>query len=155
MSSGSLVRNRTRWPGVREIVFSVMRDQQGPIDEMDIRLYARETVSKSVQQWPFMFIIVVRMGPWKFHFALKEDYYDNMTSRNFPMVFNLRADPFESYDSIDSYGHLAQKVSWLVQPMAAKMMEHLKTLAEYPPVQGGTSFDMSNVVEEFLEKGQQ
>jgi len=26
--------------------------------------------------------------------------------------------------------------------------DHLKTLAEYPPVQGGTSFDMSNVVQE-------
>ena len=30
--------------------------------------------------------------------------------------------------------------------------EHLKTLAEYPPVQGGTSFDLSNVVQEFLHR---
>jgi hypothetical protein len=28
----------------------------------------------------------------------------------------------------------------------------LKTLAKYRPVQGGASLDMSNVVEEFLEK---
>jgi arylsulfatase len=31
---------------------------------------------------------------------------------------------------------------------------HLKTLAEYPPVQGGTSFDMSNIIEEFLKSRQ-
>jgi len=35
------------------------------------------------------------------------------------------------------------------------MNEHLKTLAEYPPVQGGKSFDMSNVVEQFINKARQ
>jgi arylsulfatase len=35
------------------------------------------------------------------------------------------------------------------------MTEHLKTLAEYPPVQGGKSFDMSNVVEQFVNKARQ
>jgi arylsulfatase len=35
------------------------------------------------------------------------------------------------------------------------MTEHLKTLAQHPPVQGGKTFDMSNVVEEFINKGKQ
>lgn len=48
-------------------------------------------------------------------------------------------DPFESYDTTDSYGHLLQKVSWMVGPLGALMKEHLSTLAEYPPVQGGKS----------------
>ena len=39
--------------------------------------------------------------------------------------------------------------------MGVLMGEHLQSLAEYPPVQGGASFDMSNVVEEFISKGQQ
>jgi arylsulfatase len=73
--------------------------------------------------------------------------------RTVPLVFNLRMDPFESYDDKDSYGHLLQKVSWLVQPMGELMGEHLKTLAEY--LQGGKSFDMSNVVEEFIDKAMQ
>jgi hypothetical protein len=30
-----------------------------------------------------------------------------------------------------------------------------ETLADYPPVQGGKSFDMSNVVEEFVKKARQ
>lgn len=35
------------------------------------------------------------------------------------------------------------------------MEEHLQTLAEYPPVQGGASFDMSNVVADFASKAMQ
>jgi hypothetical protein len=48
-----------------------------------------------------------------------------------------------------------QKVSWLIQPMGVLMQQHLQTLVEHPPVQGGASFDMSNVVEEFIEKARQ
>ncbi|WP_246543596.1 arylsulfatase [Novosphingobium profundi] len=100
-------------------------------------------------------LTAVRMGPWKMHFSTKENYYDNLVPRTAPLMFNIRMDPFESYDSVDSYGHLLQKVSWLMQPMGVLMNRHLKTLADYPPVQGGASFDMSNVVEEFMKQGQQ
>ncbi len=48
-----------------------------------------------------------------------------------------------------------QKVSWMIQPMNVLMQQHLKTLADYPPVQGGASFDMSNIVQEFMSKGTQ
>ena len=64
-------------------------------------------------------------------------------------------DPFESYDNEDSYGHLLQKVSWLMAPMGERMNAHLQSLVDYPPVQGSKSFDMSNVVEEFTQKGRQ
>ena len=64
-------------------------------------------------------------------------------------------DPFESFDSVDSYGHLMQKVSWLIQPMGTLMGMHLGSLADHPPVQGGESFDMSNVVEDFISKALQ
>jgi len=95
------------------------------------------------------------MGPWKFHFSTKEDYYANVVPRTAPLVFNIRRDPFESYYSKDSCGHLLQKVSWLIQPMGELMGRHLQSLAEYPPVQGGKSFDMSNIVQEFIDKAMQ
>ena len=100
-------------------------------------------------------LTAMRMGPWKFHFSTKEDYYANVIPRTVPLVFNLRMDPFETFDNKDSYGHLMQKVSWLMQPMGELMKNHLKTLAEYPPVQGGKTFDMSNVVQEFMNKSVQ
>jgi hypothetical protein len=95
------------------------------------------------------------MGPWKFHFSTKEDYYANVVPRTVPLVFNIRMDPFESFDNKDSHGHLMQKVSWLIQPMGELMSAHLKSLADYPPVQGGKSVDMSNVVQEFINKARQ
>ena len=64
-----------------------------------------------------------------------------------------RMDPFESWDTSDSYGHLLQKVSWLTGPMGELMKEHLQTLADYPPVQGGKSFDVAAVVENIMSKG--
>ena len=39
--------------------------------------------------------------------------------------------------------------------MGVLMGQHLQSLADYPPVQGGASFDMSNVVQEFIEKAKQ
>jgi hypothetical protein len=48
-----------------------------------------------------------------------------------------------------------QKMSWLMAPMGELMNAHLKTLGEYPPVQGGKSFDMSNAVQEFVKKAKQ
>lgn len=93
------------------------------------------------------------MGPWKFYFSTKEDYYDNLTPRTVALVYNIRMDPFEAFDNSDSYGHLLQKVSWLIQPMGELMGQHIQTLAKYPPVQGGKTFDMSNVVEEYINKG--
>lgn len=92
--------------------------------------------------------MAVRMGPWKFHFSTKEDYYADMVPRTVPLIFDIRMDTFESYDSKDSYGHLLQNVSWLIGPMGKLMNEHLQTLVEYRPVQGGKSSDMSRVVEQ-------
>ena len=50
-------------------------------------------------------ITALRIGPWKYHFATKEDYTGNMTMRSFPLIFNIRMDPFESYDD----DHLLQR----------------------------------------------
>jgi arylsulfatase len=100
-------------------------------------------------------LMAIRMGPWKLHFSTKENYYDTIEARTAPLVFNIRMDPYESYDSTDAYGHLMQKVSWLMQPMGVLMNQHLQTLADYPPVQGGASFDMLNVVEEFINRPRQ
>jgi arylsulfatase A-like enzyme len=92
-----------------------------------------------------------RVDQWKFHFSTKEDYYADFVPRTMPLLFNLRLDPFEQYASKDSYSHLAQWVSRLMQPLGEMMKDPLRTLAEYPPVQGSKSFHMSNIVEPFLK----
>ncbi|MGX1307778.1 arylsulfatase A-like enzyme [Amorphus suaedae] len=145
--------------GIGDVAAEVMGRKQQYIDGLNNLPYwqgeARDSARTSIFYYYESILMAVRMGPWKFHFSTKEDYYANVVARTVPLVFNIRMDPFESYYTSDSYGHLMQKVSWLIQPMSVLMQEHLQTLAEYPPVQGGTSFNMSNVVEEFLQKGLQ
>lgn len=145
--------------GVENVNARMMSENRQYIDGLDNLAYWKGEADRSARTHIFHYyetkLTAVRMGPWKFHFSTKEDYYDNLVPRTAPLVFNIRMDPFESYDSPDAYGHLMQKVSWLIQPMSVLMQEHLQSLAEYPPVQGGASFDMSNVVEQFLDKGPQ
>lgn len=145
--------------GVPDVAERVMAEKEQYIDGVNNLPYWTGEAEQSARDHLFYYyetkLTAVRMGPWKFHFSTKEDYYANVVPRTVPLVFNLRMDPFESYDNKDSYGHLMQKVSWLIQPMGVLMNEHLETLAEYPPVQGGKSFDMSNVVDQFINKARQ
>ena len=145
--------------GIEDVAAEVMEEKQQYIDGVNNLPYWMGEQDRSNRTSIFHYyeskLTAVRMGPWKFHFSTKEDYYDNLVGRTAPMVFNIRMDPFESYSSVDAYGHLMQKVSWLMQPMNVLMQQHLQTLAEYPPVQGGASFDMSNVVEQFISKSMQ
>ncbi|MBN8188123.1 arylsulfatase [Salipiger thiooxidans] len=145
--------------GIEDVAAEVMEEKSQFIDGVNNLPYWTGDQEASNRNSIFYYyeskLTAVRMGPWKFHFSTKEDYYDSLQARTAPMVFNIRMDPFESYDSTDAYGHLMQKVSWLMQPMNVLMTEHLKSLADYPPVQGGASFDMSNVVEDFISKSMQ
>ena len=145
--------------GVDNVAEQMMEEKDQYIDGVNNLPYWTGEADKSARDHIFYYyeskLTAVRMGPWKFHFSTKEDYYANLVPRTVPLVFNIRMDPFESYDSPDAYGHLMQKVSWLIQPMGELMGHHLQTLKEHPPVQGGKSFDMSNVVEDFINKGMQ
>jgi len=143
--------------GVKDVVEKVKQEKKQYIDGVDNLAYWKGETDRSARDHIFHYneskLAAMRMGPWKWHFATTEDYYGTITGRSKPKIFNIRLDPFESYDTSDSYGHLLQKVSWLVGPMGELMKQHLTTLAQYPPVQGGKSFDMSNVVEQFMSKG--
>ena len=145
--------------GVPNAAERIMAEKKQYIDGLNNLPYWKGEAEASARTHIFHYyeskLTAVRMGPWKFHFSTKEDYYANVIPRTVPLVFNIRMDPFESFDNKDSYGHLMQKVSWLLQPMGELMAGHLKTLADYPPVQGGKSFDMSNVVDEFIKKARQ
>ncbi|MFV0378822.1 MAG: hypothetical protein ACK5JD_16150, partial [Mangrovibacterium sp.] len=145
--------------GVDNVADKVMKEKKQYIDGLNNLPYWEGKAEQSARSSIFYYyeskLTAIRMGPWKFHFSTKEDYYANVIPLTVPLVFNIRMDPFESYDNKDSEGHLMQKVSWLLQPMGELMNAHLKTLAECPPVQGGKSFDMSNVVQEFINKSKQ
>jgi arylsulfatase len=145
--------------GVKDVAKDVMAEKKQYIDGLNNLPWWKGESDHSERNSIFYYyeskLSAVRMGPWKFLFSTKEDYYADLVPRTVPIVVNLRMDPFESYTDEGSYGHLLQKVSWLMAPMGELMGAHLKTLADYPPVQGGKSFDMSNIIEDFMNKGNQ
>ena len=145
--------------GVPDVAERVMQEKKQYIDGVNNLPYWKGESDRSARDSIFYYyetkLSGVRMGPWKFLFSTKEDYYANLVPRTVPLVFNLRMDPFESYSDKESYGHLMQKVSWLMAPMGELMSAHLQTLKDYPPVQGGKSFDMSNVIQEFINNPRQ
>ncbi|WP_432719663.1 arylsulfatase [Jeongeupia wiesaeckerbachi] len=142
--------------GVSDVAEKMKREKKQYIDGINNVDYwtgkSAESARTNLLYYYESKLTAIRMGPWKAHLSTKEDYYANLVPRTVPLLFNLRMDPFESYDSKDSYGHLLQKNSWLLQPISQLIGGHLRTLAEYPPVQGGKTFDMSNVVGDFLNR---
>lgn len=145
--------------GVTDVNERMMKEKKQYIDGVNNLDYWTGASDESQRDHKFYYyeneIMAIRMGPWKFHFSEKESYYSDVKPRTVPLLFNLRMDPFESYDTPDAYGHLLQKVSWLFGPMGEKMSMHIESLEKYPPVQGSKSFDMSHVVHDLMKKGSQ
>ena len=99
-------------------------------------------------------MMAVRMGPWKWHFATKEDYYAPWVTQSFPVIFNLNADPFESWDSQADRSGTLQRKQWLNEPVQELLGEHVKSLKEFPPVQKAASFDFSKIVDSLMSGAQ-
>lgn len=145
--------------GVKNVADLMLKQKKQFIDGIDNLDYwtgkVKESHRNSILYYYEDKLTAVRLGQWKFHFSTKEDYYANVVPLTVPKIYNLRADPFESYDSRDAQGHLLQKMSWLLAPVNEIIAQHIKSLKEYPPVQGGTSFDMSDIISQTIKKGQQ
>jgi arylsulfatase len=68
-----------------------------------------------------------------------------MVSPNAPMIFNLRADPFEraQYDS-GAWENFAIDQMWLFVPLQAAIKDFLVTIPEYP-FQMGSSLSATGI----------
>lgn len=93
-------------------------------------------------------LTAVRYGPWKMHFATKPQgrYYDDLVVHTTPKLFNLRKDPHEHYDGVTGF-HQIMKKSWLMQPIIAKLSEHIATFSKFPPRQEAASLNINEAIE--------
>lgn len=90
----------------------------------------------------------IRVGPWKWHFAERDGYYGVTTHLEIPRLYNLRQDPFESFDQYPrTLGQLPQHKSWMFNTVLAEISAHLGTLKEFPPMQAGSSLSIDKIVE--------
>ena len=89
----------------------------------------------------------VRYKNWKIHFTIMEGSINEAYRKtpSWPIVINLRADPFEvSYKSA-LYTRWYADQMWMFVPAQALVTKFLTTFKDYPPVQGG-SLSVENVV---------
>ncbi len=61
-------------------------------------------------------------------------------------MYNLRQDPFETFDSIRDRSDIIQTKQWINEPMQKLLGSHIKSLMDYPPVQKAATFDFSEVI---------
>ena len=95
----------------------------------------------------------LRYNDWKLMFTTQDshglDVWSNpYTVRRFPMVTNLRRDPFErAADESGSYDRWLFDRIFLLAPAAAYVGEFLGTFREYPPRQKPGSFTIDGALE--------
>ncbi|MEY8099832.1 arylsulfatase [Falsihalocynthiibacter sp. S25ZX9] len=138
--------------GEPNVADRILAEQQQVIDGVDNLAYWTGESSESNRD-DFLYyyesdIKAVRLGPWKLHFATSENYYDTYVKQKFPVFFNIRMDPFESFDEIGDRSGIVQRKQWLNEPLQELLNAHIKTLIDYPPVQEATSFDFSEIMKQ-------
>jgi arylsulfatase A-like enzyme len=69
-------------------------------------------------------IRAVRYKQWKLNFETSENYYDPYVKQKFPVIFNLRMDPFESFDGLTDRSDIVQAKQWLNEPVQEVLGEH-------------------------------
>jgi arylsulfatase A-like enzyme len=87
----------------------------------------------------------MRINQWKAHFFVRDGYYGTTTKLDIPYLFNIRQDPYESYDQAPGpRATLSQQKTYLFNELMDRLGRHMSTLQKYPPKQKGSSLSIGN-----------
>jgi len=92
----------------------------------------------------------IRYKQWKLNFETSENYYDTYVKQKFPIIFNIRMDPFESFDGLTDRSDIVQAKQWLNEPVQEILGEHINSLVEFPPAQKAATFDFSELMKSLM-----
>jgi arylsulfatase len=92
----------------------------------------------------------IRYRQWKLNFETSENYYDTYVKQKFPVIFNLRMDPFESFDGLTDRSDIVQAKQWLNEPVQEILGEHIQSLMDFPPAQKAATFDFSELMKSLM-----
>lgn len=91
----------------------------------------------------------VRVNQWKLHFFTRSGYYGTTTKMEIPILFNIRQDPFEYFEGVPGPRTVLQmQKQYVYQMVSDVVMDHIRTLKEYPPVQKGVSLSPAEVIKQ-------
>jgi arylsulfatase A-like enzyme len=123
------------------------------LDGYNMLPFFRGEVDESPRKGIFYFdaggnLNAIRYNNWKVHFTIMEGSINEAyrKSPSWPVVINLRADPFEVSWQSALYTRWYADNMWLFVPAQAYATQFLQTFEDYPPVTGG-SLSIDNVVE--------
>jgi arylsulfatase len=104
-------------------------------------------------------LMAIRVDAWKMHIGVKHngDWFDEKSYPSVPYVVNLLMDPLEKVTP-DAKGFeyagrkfVAQKL-WAPTAAGPFLVEHLKSLQEFPPSQGADTLSMRKALEQAMKK---
>jgi arylsulfatase A-like enzyme len=88
-------------------------------------------------------IQAIRMNQWKVHFFVRDGYYGTTKKLDIPQVYNIRQDPYESYEQAPGpRATLSQEKTYLFNDVMDRLGRHIGTLKQYPPKQKGSSLSI-------------
>jgi len=91
----------------------------------------------------------LRWKDWKVHFRRVDDWIRGGESKGWPMVVNLKADPFErALDESDMYLRWYGDKLWLFVPMQQLVARFAETFHDYPVRQRSASFNIDPIMEQ-------
>lgn len=97
----------------------------------------------------------LRFDQWKFHFYVRDGYYGATKKLDMAQLYNIRQDPFESYEQTPGpRATLQQEKMGQFHRGVDLIAEHLKSLKDYPPAQLGASLSVGEVMEQILKAKQ-
>ncbi|MFT5443252.1 MAG: arylsulfatase A-like enzyme [Myxococcota bacterium] len=90
----------------------------------------------------------IRWRDWKIHFATMKDWSSGRQPVVFPIVMNLRTDPFETSMDSGLYARFMADQLWLFVPMQEVVGQWLGTFREFPPRQATASFTIDKIMQQ-------
>ncbi len=101
--------------------------------------------------WAASELNAIRINQWKAHFQTRNGYYGVTTTMDIMRIYNLRQDPFESFDQWPrALGQMPQHKLWLLGSVTSRIQQHLKTLKDFPPPQKGSSLSIEKTINRAL-----
>jgi arylsulfatase A-like enzyme len=109
-------------------------------------------------------LMALRYGNWKVHFAIQRSeglkaWQDPLEPLRFPMLVNLRTDPFENAEVSIYYEKWRADRIFMLAPAGALIAQYMATMKEFPPRQSPESWSPGALMEklrrqqELLESG--
>ncbi len=102
-------------------------------------------------------LMAIRYGNWKVHFAIQRSeglaaWQDPLEELRFPLLVNLRADPFENAEVSLYYEKWRADRIFMLTPAGALVAQYMATMNEFPPRQSPESWTPGALMEKLRRK---